>query len=75
MKAEWQVPGRATGAMRCTLRRPAIEKDLRRISADSLLVIRGFIDKHLASIAREPDHTTQAYRGLVKSRALLDPKK
>jgi hypothetical protein len=108
--------------VRCTLRLPAIDEDLRRTSADSLLVIRRFIDKHLAgvvdsslenatftisleirapkhgarwrpicrwrdgdsidavieraaavvsAIPREPTHETQAYRGLVKSRALL----
>ena len=122
MKAEWQVPGRATGLLRCTLRLPAIEKDLRRTTTDSLLVARRFIDKNLAraadsvlenatftisleirapkrgarwrpicrwregdsidaaferaaaivsSIPQEPSHEPQAYRGMLKSRALL----
>ena len=128
MKAEWQRPGRATGMLRCTLRLPAIEEDLRRVSTGSLLMVRRFIDKHLAGLAdsvldnatftisveirarnhgarwhpicrwregdsvdavferaaavvsaipREPNHETQTYRGLVKSRALLGlpPKK
>lgn len=51
MKAEWQVPGRATGLIRCTLRLPAIEKDLRRTITYSLREVRRFIDKHLARMA------------------------
>ena len=51
MKAEWQVPGRATGWLRCTLRLPAIEEDPQRIIVDSLLKVRRFIDKHLARLA------------------------
>jgi hypothetical protein len=51
MKAEWQVPGRATGMLRCTVRLPAIEKDPRRTSAESLLMVRRFIDKHLTELA------------------------
>jgi hypothetical protein len=123
MKAGWQRPGWATGMLRCRLRLPAIDEDRSLWRTDSLLVVRRFIDKHLAglvdsvldnasftislemrapkhgarwrpicrwregdsideaferaasvvsSIPREPSPQTQAYRGQVKSRALLD---
>ena len=68
MKGNWQRPGRATGALRCRLRLPAVDEVLDLQRESSLLYVRRFIEKNL-SVLTKPAREDAVFTISVEFRA------